>query len=143
MITGMIGAYGITNLPVLGAAAVALVYIWSRGGTEVDFANNRYRDYQDLYLLKRGEWKEFKPAYLSVFRAKMGLEAGSVGRKYEFTQYQVNLATAHKRRINLFVAENATSAFEVACVLGKRFNLKVWDATQREGKWHIKAPAPL
>jgi hypothetical protein len=134
--TGMAGAYGYDNLLLLGIAAIVLVYVWSRGGTEVDFENRKYRDYQDFYLVKNGEWKSMKPSYISVFRARMGLEAGSVGRNYDFEQFQVNLVTENKKRINLYETEDLHQAFSRAEALSLQFNLRIWDATSREGRWH-------
>jgi hypothetical protein len=140
MITGMIGAYQFQNFPVLLIAGLVLVYVWSKGGTEIDRTNKKYRDYQDFYAFKRGEWKDLQPKYISVFKAKMALEADGSGKHYSMSQYQVNLITENKKRINLFEAEEMYPAFEKAKELSELFKLRIWDATAREGRWLNEVP---
>ena len=116
---------------------LALILVWSRGGTEINFEKGEYRDYQNFFLFRTGKWLTIKPSYLSVFKAKMVKTVGSImaNSTYEFGEFHVNLITSEKKRINLFETEIRKKAFEFASDMAIKYKLKILDATSANQKW--------
>ena len=126
------------------AAIIAYLYFWSRNGVEVDLNKNQYREFENYYLFKSGDWINIVPDYISVFRARMkqNYESQSSLQAYDFSEYQVNLIDKRKKRIILFTTENKVAAFSLAEDLFKNFELSIYDASETEHKWHKKISPP-
>jgi hypothetical protein len=121
-------------------AAIGYLYFWSREGIEVDLEKNRYREFENYFLFKTGEWITVLPDYISVFRARMkqNNESTSSLQAFEFSEYQVNLIDKRKKRIILYTTESKLLAFNLAENLSDNFTLPVYDASETEHKWHKK-----
>lgn len=132
---------GLATYPIFGVvlalAAVGLTVYQS--GIEVNFKERRYRLITAMGTQGFGAWEPLPPIKcVSVFKTTLvsstyGRSTASITTKQ--TVIQVNLATEQNKRIRLFETEDLQEAFNFAKDVASKLDLKVWDATEKEGKW--------
>lgn len=114
-------------------------------GIEVDFVLKKYRYFTSFGSLVLGEWKDISDLhYISVFKTGltltfndpyMGASYGSDTISYKDV-LQVNLIVGHNERLRLFeTGDMQSDVFGFSKQLASKLNLKIWDATERKGKW--------
>lgn len=132
---------GLASAPLLGIAMALAAFglITYQSGIEVDFTAQTYRLVTAFGSKGFGDWKPFPPIKcVSVFKTNLvsttyGRSNASITTRNEVIQ--VNLATEQNERIQLHETENMDEAMTFAKDVAQKLNLKVWDATTKEGKW--------
>lgn len=108
-------------------------------GIEIDFKNNKYRLINSFGLLSFGEWITLPPIdYVSIFRVNLVSAAyGRSGAKVTQKQnvIQVNLITPKNKRLRIYETKEPEQAFKFANEIANSLELKIYDATNKEGKW--------
>lgn len=132
---------GLAYTPVFGvamalAAGGLLLY---QSGIEVDFNEKKYRLITAFGSQGFGNWEPI-PALkcVSVFKTKFSSQTyGRSSASITTTQHviQVNLVTAQNKRFLLFESNDKNEAFDFANEVAAKLDRRVWDATDREGKW--------
>ncbi|MCB9187216.1 MAG: hypothetical protein H6601_10820 [Flavobacteriales bacterium] len=132
---------GLVTTPVFGivlaiGAGGLLMY---QSGIEVNYNERTYRLITAFGPQGFGTWEPLPPINcVSVFKTQLvsstyGRSNASVTTREEVIQ--VNLATEQNQRIRLFETDNIEEAFAFAKKVSEKLDLKVWDATTREGHW--------
>lgn len=141
IIAALFGFGGLAYTPVFGvvmlvAASGLLLY---QRGIELDLGAGRYRLITAIGGQGFGNWEPL-PALkcVSVFKTKFtsrtyGRSNASVTSSDEVVQ--VNLVTADDKRLLVFESNNTAEACTFAQAIAAKLNQKIWDATEREGKW--------
>ena len=110
-----------------------------QSGIEVNFRQRTYRTITAFGPLAFGTWQPL-PALtsVSVFRTQVvsrtyGRSNASITSREEVIQ--VNLATGRNERIRLLETEHMEEAFTFAKEVAQQLDLRLWDATSKEGQW--------
>lgn len=110
-----------------------------QSGIEVNFSNRTYRTITAFGPKAFGTWQPL-PALtsVSVFRTQVvsrtyGRSNASITTRDEVIQ--VNLATGRNERIRLLETEQMEEAFAFAKEVAQQLDLRLWDATSKEGQW--------
>lgn len=126
----------IVAIPLVIVAIALFIY---EEGIEVDFKVHTYRLITAIGPLAVGKWQAFPSLKsISVFKANIVSSVTSRGGTTlteRDSVIQVNLITQQNKRIKLLETKDAAEAFAFAQKVAPEFNLAVWDATEREGKW--------
>lgn len=108
-------------------------------GIEINFLSNEYRNVKAFGPQFLGSWSPLPPLnYISVFKQKLaGKIYGRSGNaiSQEMDIIEVKLVTNQNKTISLFATKNEQEAFDVAKSLSEKLALRIWDATEREGKF--------
>lgn len=122
---------------VLGLGSI--IFLGYRQGIEIDFKQRKYRDVYYFGNIGFGNWK-FLPEikYVSVFRTIItsgvtGRSGASITTKERVIL--VNLIHGKNQIINVFKTEDVDEAFKKAEIISTHLNVKIYDATERKGKW--------
>ncbi len=110
-----------------------------QSGIEVNFSNRTYRTITTFGPQAFGTWQPL-PALTSVSVFRTQVVSRTYGRSNaSFTSrdevIQVNLATAQNKRIRLLETEHMEKAFTFAKQVAQQLDLRLWDATSKEGQW--------
>ena len=115
-------------------------------GIEVDFGLKKYRYFTSFGSLVLGEWLDISDMhYISVFKTGLTLTFNDpyMGANYGSDTIsakdvlQVNLIVGHNERLRLLETGDLQSdVFGFAKQLASKLNLRIWDATERKGKWY-------
>ncbi len=143
IICGLIGIAGFVLLfesIIFGLIMIAIgvFVIASRCGIEVNFSENKYRDYWGPIIIKFGKWETLPVIeYVSVFRARTSQTVGSRVSTSSFVdeEIQVNLITDHRKRITVFETDSKNKAVGRAWKFSDKLNVGILDATARETEW--------
>jgi len=109
-------------------------------GIQIDFENKKYRLGIFLGQNAFGKWKElpeikyisvFKTTYTRTVRGISGI--GSVSSKEK--TIVINLIHGKNRRLKVYMTDEVSDAFEKANYIAEKLELKIYDATEKEGKW--------
>jgi hypothetical protein len=141
IVAALFSLVGLSYTPVFSvvmALAAAGLFLY-QSGIEIDFNLGQYRLITAFGSLGFGNWEAI-PALkcVSVFKTKFssrtyGRSNASVTTSEQVIQ--VNLVTERNKRVLLFESEDMHQAFGFAQKVGAKLNQKVWDATEKEGKW--------
>jgi|GEM_PF-3518194 hypothetical protein len=107
-------------------------------GLKIDFINKKYMHFTSYGPQLFGKWISIPDIkYISVFRAKFNAKIifASMSFSRNVYIYQVNLITSNRKRITVFEADTANESLTFAEKLSGKMNLKIYDATQRIGKF--------
>lgn len=108
-------------------------------GIQIDFENKRYRLAIFFGNIPFGKWKElpelkyisvFKATYVATVRGLTNTGLTSIEKKIV-----LNLIHGRNRRLKVYITDEVDDAFEKAQYIAKKLNLKIYDATEKEGKW--------
>lgn len=117
----------------------AIAFFMYRTGIEVDFTKKRYRLISRPGSPSEIDWNDLPPLqYVSIFRttyARITRGRSNIGYKRRYSVIQVNLITAKNNRITVFETYSTEEAFECAALFAKHLQLRIWDATEKTGKW--------
>lgn len=141
VLAAIFGIGGLVTSPFFGVimalgAAGLLAY---QTGIEVDLVQRRYRLVTIFGPQHFGEWMALPELKcVSVFRTTIvsstyGRSNASVTHRDKVVQ--VNLATVDNKRIRLLEVEEQEEAFAFARLVATRMELRIWDATGKEGRW--------
>ncbi len=132
---------GLAYSPVFGivmalGAGGLLAY---HSGIEVNFSARTYRRITTFGRQAFGTWEPL-PALTSVSVFRTHVVSRTYGRSNaSFTSrdevIQVNLATERNERIRLLETEHIEEAFAFAKEVAQQLDLRLWDATSKEGQW--------
>lgn len=141
ILAAVFGIGGIAATPlfgiIMGVGAIGLLAY--QDGIEVNFKERTYRMITAFGPQGFGSWEPLPPIKcVSVFKTKLvsttyGRSNASVTSTQEVIQ--VNLATERNKRIRLFETEDKEEAFRFAKEVSQKLELRIWDATDRDGKW--------
>ncbi len=110
-----------------------------QSGIEVNFDERKYRLITALGTQGFGEWQQLPELKcVSVFKTKLTSKTyGRSNASVTTTEsvIQVNLATDQNKRIRLLETEDAEEAFAFAKEVSAKLNLRIWDASEKEGSW--------
>jgi hypothetical protein len=118
---------------------VAGLFLLYQTGIEINFQQKTYRYITSFGIYDFGNWVDLPELKLiSVF--KLNISSSFFSRSGRSTTkndivIQVNLVSHDNKRIKLLESKNVNEAFAYANELIPLLNLKVWDATDKEGKW--------
>ena len=119
----------------------------SRDGIELDFQNRKYRTITSFGPQDFGTWKDLKDIkYVSVFKATLVSEVESFSARMirsEEKVIQVNLIVGKNQRIRLLETKDPDGVFGFAKDIAAKLNLRIWDATERKGKWYEEEASSL
>lgn len=141
IIVALFSIGGLVTTPVFGIvlALGAGGLIAYQSGIEVNFQERSYRLITAFGPQGFGSWEPLPPLKcVSVFKTQLvsstyGRSNASVTTREEVIQ--VNLATEQNKRIRLLETQNMDEAFAFAKEASQKLDLKVWDATSKEGQW--------
>jgi hypothetical protein len=132
---------------IYGSPAVLFIYplgfyfIFTRGGTEIDFGKKRIRDFQVILWTRLGLWEDL-PAieYISLRKAieKFGVRSPRVGSfsTHREVKYKVNLIYNKRAYIPVFDTCEHADALKVALELSKASGLRIFAADgKRKSGW--------
>lgn len=144
-IMGIIAAlFSLGGLAYTPALSIALALgdgglIMYHNGIEVNFNDRKYRMITAFGPQGFGEWEPLPPVKcVSIFKTQLvsstyGRSNASITTRQNVIQ--VNLATEQNKRIRLFETENMDEAFAFGQEVAQKLELKLWDATTKEGRW--------
>ena len=118
---------------------IALLFLLYQSGVEINFREKTYRYITSFGIFDFGKWNELPTLKLiSVF--KLNISSSFFSRSGRSTTksdtvVQVNLVYQDNKRIRLFETDKPKEAFSFASQVAPLLNLRVWDATEKEGKW--------
>ncbi len=132
---------GVAYFPVFGVVlAIGAIGLFAyHNGIEVNFKQRTYRMITALGSKGFGSWEPLPSLKcVSVFKTELvsstyGRSSASITTRQ--TVFQVNLATEQNKRIRLYETEVVEEAFSFAKEVSLKLDLKIWDATEKEGKW--------
>jgi hypothetical protein len=144
VLAAVFGIGGLAVTPVFGvimvlAAGGLLAY---QSGIELNFRERKYRMITAIGPQGFGSWEPLPEIKcVSVFRTTLvsttyGRSNASVTTKQPVIQ--VNLATEQNKLIRLFETEDMNEAIVFAKEVADKLDLRIWDATEKIGKWHDK-----
>ncbi len=107
---------------------------------QIDFATKMCRLGIDFMGFTFGKWKPLPTIeYISVFRKQYRNnsfeDSGELHWDETFEKVEVNLILNRRETLNVWVGDDKLKAIEAAKFIGKKLNLRVLDATQREFIW--------
>lgn len=127
--------------PVFGIvlALVAGGLLAYQSGIEVNFRQRSYRTITAFGPQAFGTWQPL-PALTSVSVFRTQVVSRTYGRSNaSFTSrdevIQVNLTTERNERIRRLETEHMEEAFVFAKEVAQQLDLRLWDATSKEGQW--------
>lgn len=109
-------------------------------GIQIDFENKKYRLALFFGPNAFGKWKElpdikyisvFKTTYVRTVRGIAGVGSVSSSEK----TIVVNLIHGKNKRLKVYATDDVNDGFEKANYIAKKLDLKIYDATERVGKW--------
>ncbi len=110
----------------------AVIFISSKG-LEIDFENNRYREGRIAGKVCTGKWQPLPNVkYISVFKANVvSRVSGRSGAGVSSNErvIKVNLIHGKNGRLTVYQTPEKEDAFEKACLISEKLNLKILDAT--------------
>ncbi|WP_158846259.1 hypothetical protein [Algibacter sp. L1A34] len=109
-----------------------------REGSEIDLASKKYREIYSVMGIKFGVWKDLPDIeYVSVFKTKENKRVQGMGASANFSNevYKLNLFYNRNNKIEVYLAEDISNAFENAKYIADVLNIDVFDATERVSKW--------
>ncbi len=104
----------------------------------VSFSLSKYRYALRIFTIKLGSWEPMpKVEYVSIFSAKkrQDVAVGPITTSTAYSEMEVNLVYNKSKRLTVFETNDFSNAFSIAELFAAQLNLKIYDATKREGKW--------
>lgn len=114
------------------------VFLMLREGSEIDLASKKYREIYSVMGIKFGVWKDLPDIeYVSVFKTKENKRVQGMGASANFSNevYKLNLFYSRNNKIEVYLTEDISDAFEKAKYIADVLNIDVLDATERVSKW--------
>jgi hypothetical protein len=128
---------------IVGVGLLACAFFISSNGIEIDCENKRYRKGRIVGNICTGSWKALPDVkYISVFSVNMvtkvrGRSNACVTSKNRVIE--VNLIYGKRGRLTVYKTSEANDAFEKACLISEKMNLKILDATSADRKLYENA----
>ncbi len=117
----------------------ALLLIGYTDGFDIDFKGKKYRKTKYLGPMAFGKWIDLPEVkYISVFRVIITSGVRGLSNTRVSSQEKViviNLIYDKNKRLRVYKTEDKNDAFEKAGLISKGLGLRIYDATEREGKW--------
>lgn len=134
------------NMLFFGTVGVGLLgglFFISSNGVEIDCENGRYRKGRIAGSICTGAWKALPDVkYISVFSVNMVTKVRGVSNACVTSKdriVEVNLIYGKRGRLTIYKTSEANDAFEKACLISEKMNLKILDATSADKKLYENA----
>ncbi len=140
----LIGIYSSVRYGII-ISVFALGQLAYKKGIEIDIKNKKYRLYTSIGPVYIGDWEPlFGIQYISVFRALLASTPSAIPQDFKHREevFQVNLITRENTRLKFLQTIHDKEAWEFAKEIAPKLNLKIWDATNKKGKWY-ESESPL
>ena len=125
----------VMKFPLLAAiiAVVAILILSAGEGTQIDFAQKRYREYTSFWFVRTGTWTPYDTIdALFVNANKMRQRIGTyqiITSEFMFTEYRLYLRINYDEKILLKKSKNRRALLRDATGIGKQLNMDVADYT--------------
>jgi hypothetical protein len=136
----LIGIALCLQLNILGIILLllGLVPLFAKKELSISFSLCRFRQAFAIFKFRMGSWEslpEFES--ISVFSAKKSqdMNVGSQSATASFTEIEVNLVYKRSRRLTAYTTNDYSGAMKIAKMFAGKFDLRIYDATAREGRW--------
>lgn len=117
---------------------IGLAVVLAKKTLTISFSLLRYRYAFTILNYRLGNWEPL-PAFesISIFSARKTQEmaAGSQMGAASYSELEVNLVYNKNRRLTVYTTKDFNKALHIAEEFAEKFKLRIYDATQREGKW--------
>ncbi|MFK7832926.1 MAG: hypothetical protein AB8B52_06600 [Winogradskyella sp.] len=113
-------------------------YLLIQNGVEVNFSNNTYRSIKSIFGLKLGKWEALPDIdYISVFKTTevTTVWARTASANISKGVFKVNLFYNTNQKIEAYITEDMTDAFEKATLMSSKLHIDILDATTRDPNW--------
>jgi hypothetical protein len=118
-------------------AGIALLLYQS--GIELDLRDGSYRFITTFSIIHIGKWDYLPPLKtISVFAVNKSTRLTSIANNVSIHKdnvVQVNLITENNQKIKILETTSSDAAFALAKAVAHKFDMSIWDATGRSGKW--------
>jgi len=109
----------------------------------ISFSLSRYRNSFSIFGFRTGQWitlPEFES--ISIFNAKKGqtMSYESMSATASYSELEVNLVYNRSRRLTVYTTKDYNKALDVARKFAIKFDLSIYDASARDGKWLDENP---
>lgn len=144
--------FGITSSSIIGfvLSTVGIFFLVIDNAMIVDLDNKRYRQAILFRDKATGRWKSLpEVSYVSVFVTTMVSTSHSITYRSIVMKEKVvmvNLIYDKHKRLNIYQSKDREEAIEKAALVARKLDVRIFDATTRDGKWvefqHIKIDHP-
>lgn len=104
----------------------------------ISFSLSKQKNGMTFFGRQFGQWEPL-PSFesISIFSAKKSqdMAVDSQFATVTFTEIEVNLVYNKNRRLTVFTTKDFNKALNIAQLFADKLALRIYDATQREGKW--------
>jgi len=117
----------------------SLIFISVIEGIEIDFNSRKYRNAKFIGKLTIGNWQNLPEInYISVFRTT--ITRAIVGRSEARVSSServiiINLIYDKNKKLRVYKTKDYKDAFKKAELFSQKLNLRIFDATEKIGKW--------
>lgn len=135
-----LGIYLSSKLEILGFFLVIIAPILSFSfiGIKINFKENIYKEYINIYGICFGKWKIIpKIQYLTIFIEKLSqnINVSSISTSNSFENFKINIIISETKRISIGVFKNKEKAIKAGKILAKGLKTKLLDHTSKNSEW--------
>ncbi|MEZ4804162.1 MAG: hypothetical protein R2852_01370 [Bacteroidia bacterium] len=136
----LIGIFLLVNLNFLGLVLIpiSLFILFSKKVITPSYSMQKYRIGISIFNHEFGTWEAFPNfEYISIFSSKksQNMNVQSQQATAAFKEIEVNLIYNRSRRLTLYTCQSFKDALNIAHQVGNQLNLKIYNATLKEGEW--------
>jgi len=134
------GIYLSLKLNILGFffVLIALILSFSFIGIKINFKENIYKEYINIYGISFGKWKLIpKIQYLTIFIEKLSqnINVSSISRSSSYENFKINIIISETKRISIGVFKNKEEAVKAGKILAKGLKTKLLDNSSENPEW--------
>ena len=114
------------------------VFLMLKEGSQIDLAAKHYREIYSVLGVNFGKWKPFpKIEYVSVFKTRESKRVQGLGASANFSNdvYKINLFYNRNQKIEAYITDDSSDAFENAKYIAEILSIDILDATKSPSKW--------
>jgi len=136
----LFGIYLLIRLNPLGLLAIAggLFFSFAHTGIQIDFEENKYREYLGVFQLKMGKWHPLPNLqYVTVFvgRYVEEMHMATISSTQTKSDYKINLIVSKTSRIEIGSYTDKTKAMNTGRYLAVQLQCKLLDYTSGNAVW--------
>lgn len=117
---------------------ISIAILFAKKELTISFSLSKYRHAIKVFNFKMGTWEPMpKFEYISIFSGKkrQDVAVGSITTSTAYIEMEVNLVYNKSKRLTVYETKDYAKAFEIAQSIATQLDLKIYDATKREGVW--------
>ena len=128
------------NLNLIGFVLLPLsiAILFAKKELTISFSLSKYKHAIKIFKFKFGAWEPMpKVEYISIFSGKkrQDVAVGPMTTSTAYNEMEVNLVYNKSKRLTVFETSDFAKAFRIAQSFATQLDLKIYDATKREGEW--------